>query len=477
MLTQELRNLVAKIRTEKCEGQHLEIKSARQGAPERMYDTLSSFSNQDCGGIIVFGIDENDDFNVTGVYDPHDIQKKVTEQCEQMQPKVRPLFTVCNIDGKIVVSTEIGECDAFDKPCFYVGRGRVRGSYVRIGEADKPMTEYEVYSFEVFKRKIQDELRTDKRATMEDLNCNALNLYFAKIRESKRNFAALDDERILTLQGIVQDGKPTLAGEMLFGLYPQSLFPQYSIIASVVPGVEIGELGSMGERFLDDKRIDGTITQMLDDAVTFVSRNMRCSLIVDDSGKRADRAEYPIKAVREAVLNALVHRDYSIHTENLPIRLLMFDDRIEIENPGGLYGRGTIDNLGKFGFDTRNPYIAGALEIAINSENRYSGIPTMRLEMKNHKLKPPVFMSTQGVFRVTLYNKVFSDRKENISADEIIAFCSKPRSREELAQEFEFETPSYFLIQYVKPLVKRGKLLLTLPDKPKSKNQQYVAAR
>ncbi|HBQ64521.1 MAG TPA: hypothetical protein DD727_06295 [Clostridiales bacterium] len=264
---------------------------------------------------------------------------------------------------------------------------------------------------------------------------------------------------------------------MLFAIYPQSLFPQYSIIASVVPGKEVGQLGSLGERFIDDKRIEGTLVQMLDEAVAFVTRNMKRKLIVDDYGKRADRTEYPIRAVREAVLNALVHRDYSFHTENSPIRILMFDDRIEIENPGGLYGRGTIEKLGKVGLDTRNPYIAGALEIIIDSENRYSGIPTMRHEMAANNLKPPIFESSHGVFKVILYNEVLSNRKDCITDEAILAFCAVPRSRRELAQEFGFSTPTYFLKNHVKPLIDQGKLALTLPDAPKSKKQKYVAVK
>ncbi|MDD3193967.1 MAG: ATP-binding protein, partial [Oscillospiraceae bacterium] len=356
--------------------------------------------------------------------------------------------------------------------------GRKWQSYIRVGEADKPMTEYEVYSFEVFKRKIQDELRTDNRATMEDLNTNALSLYFAKVREMKKQLSALEDERILALQGITQDGKPTIAGEMLFGIFPQSLFPQYSVIASVVPGTQIGELGEMGERFTDDKRIEGTLEQMLEDAVSFVIRNMKRKVIVGDVGKRNDKTEYPIMAVREAILNALVHRDYSIHTENSPVRVLMFDDRIEIENPGGLYGRGTIDKLGEVGLDTRNPYIAGALELLIGSENRYSGIPTMRREMKKAGLLPPVFASWQGVFKVTLYNASANvpKRDEEIRLG-ILTFCVQPRDRDELAREFGFATSTYFISNYVKPLIAEGKLAMTMPDKPKSKNQKYVTVK
>lgn len=78
----------------KCETSTLEIKSAEQGCPQRLYDTLSSFSNQDDGGIIIFGVDEKQGYKEVGVYDPQDIQKKINEQCLQMEPVVRPLLTV-----------------------------------------------------------------------------------------------------------------------------------------------------------------------------------------------------------------------------------------------------------------------------------------------------------------------------------------------------------------------------------------------
>ena len=155
--------------------------------------------------------------------------------------------------------------------------------------------------------------------------------------------------------------------------------------------------------------------------------------------------------------------------------LSMFDNRMEIENPGGLYGRGTIDKLGETGLDTRNPYIAGALELLIGSENRYSGIPTMRFEMKSHSLPDPVFESSQGVFRVTLYNDEASAGESLKLTDQILSYCASPRSREELAERFDFSAPTYFISKYVRPLVREGRLGMTIPDKPKSKNQHYFA--
>lgn len=84
MIIEELIELANKICKQEAEEQTIELKSAQAGCPKRLYDTLSSFSNQDSGGILVFGIDEDAAFQVVGVYDPQDLQKKITEQCLQI---------------------------------------------------------------------------------------------------------------------------------------------------------------------------------------------------------------------------------------------------------------------------------------------------------------------------------------------------------------------------------------------------------
>ncbi|MHC1732891.1 MAG: ATP-binding protein [Bacteroidales bacterium] len=477
MLEEELVQLVKKITSEKCESQHIEIKRAMQGTPSKLYDTLSSFSNQLGGGVIVFGIDEDSGYEVTGIYDAQELQKKVMEQSLQMEPVVRPLFTVAQIDEKLVVSAEISECDIYDKPCFYKGAGRLRGSYIRVGDSDQPMTEYEIYSFESFKRRINDELRTIDRAEMDNLSQSNLTEYLIKLRRQKTNLVNMDDSRILETQGIVQDSKPTLAGLMLFSEYPQEFFPQLSITAMVIQGKEMGELGYEGERFIDNKRVEGTISQMLEATLAFVRRNMKVKTIITEEGKRDDKPEYPIKAVREIVLNALIHRDYSIHTERSPIRLVMYEDRLELENPGGLYGRITIDDLGKISADTRNPYIAGALEIMLDTENRFSGIPTVISELRKAGMPAPIFSDRRGVFKVTFNKNIEDNNLINDFERDILNYCTIPRSREELTKRFGFETPAYFMKTYISPMIEAGKIKLSLPDKPKSKFQKYYSVQ
>lgn len=478
MLENDLKNLVEDITRKKTESNFIELKSANKGCP-KIFDTLSSFSNQQGGGVIVFGIDEKAGFDICGVYDASDLQKKIMEQSLQMEPTVRPLCTVAEIDGKIVVSAEIQEIDNFMKPCFYKGAGRLKGSYIRVADGDRQMTEYEVYSYEAFKQKIQDELRIVERAEIDDIKTDAFAKFMVELKNRKTNLSQLSEEKICHLQGFTENNKPTLAGIMLFSDYPQAFFPQLCITAVSIPGTEMSMTGSVGERFIDNQRIDGTIIQMIDDAILFVRKNMKTKTIIDaNTGKRMDKTEYPIVAVREIIINALVHRDYSIHTDSAPVTIRMFSNRMEVENPGGLYGRMTLDQLGKMSADTRNPFLANALEILGETENRYSGIPTIVNAMKEWGLPAPEFENDKGVFRVTLFNTEEPVIEAEYSIEqELIDFCKTPKSRNEIKELFDGrKTIAYVMAKYIHPLIKNGKIKLTIPDKPKSKNQKYVAA-
>lgn len=474
MQTEDLRKLIADIQAQKSESQTIELKSAQNGCPTRLFDTLSSFSNQDDGGIIVFGIDESDGYSVRGVYDAQDLQKKVTEQCKQMEPSVRALFTICDIGGKAVVSAEIPGVDISERPVFYKGVGRIKGSYVRVGKSDELMSEYEIYSYEAFRKRIRDDIRTVDNAKMNLFDMNRLENYLSAVKSEKRNLADnVSENEILELMGVTVDGIPTLAGLMTFSKYPQTYFPQLCITAVSLPGTEIGATGTDGERFIDNKRITGAIPDMLEEAVEFVRKNSRTKTIIDDNGRRVDKPEYPIKAVREAILNALVHRDYSMHTENIPIRIEMYRDRMEITNSGGLYGKITIDALGKVHPGTRNAALANMLELLKITENRYSGIPTMRMEFLNAGLPAPVFSVLHGEFKVIMKNGYHS---EFVSmTDSVIKFCEMPRSRDELVS-FVGKSRNYVLGKIVAPLVESGELRLTIPEKPRSSQQRYVKA-
>ena len=477
MTVEELMEKLELIQKIKCETSTLEIKSAEQGCPQRLYDTLSSFSNQDDGGIIIFGVDEKQGYKEVGVYDPQDIQKKINEQCLQMEPVVRPLLTVLEKDDKFFVSAEIPGADITDRPVFYQGKGRVKGSYTRVGDSDEPMTEYEVYSYEAYRKKYQDDIRAIDRVSFASLDQELLERYIELLKKGKPRLAAISNDEIYELMSIKRDNRITLSAVMNFCPYPQAYFPQLCIIATVVPGTEIGTIGDQGERFTDNQRIEGNISDMLDGAMQFVNRNMRIKTIINPhNGKREDRPDYPLTAVREAVLNALVHRDYSIHTEGMPIQLIMFEDRMEIRNPGGIYGRIKIDQLGKVQPDTRNPVIASELEVLKVTENRYSGIPTIRRMMQEYDLQQPEFIDERGSFIVKLYKDVMEQtvvEMDGVDNRELLLFCKTPRTRKEISDYLGLNSVTYAIQTRVMPLVERGMIKMSIPEKPKSPKQLF----
>lgn len=499
MLAEELRELVTKIQHLRAEAQYIEVKTAKEGCPKRLYDTLSSFSNQDSGGILVFGLDERLGFKAVGVYDLQDLQKKVTEQCNQMEPPVRAVFTFTEYQEVYICSAEIPAVDLAERPCYYKGAGKVKGAYVRVGDADLPMTDYEIYSFEAYRKHVHDDERMIERAALTMLDKGRIERFFNDKKTERPQFSLLEEEQMLEMLNVTRSGVPTLAGIMNFCVYPQGIFPQYGITAVVVPGFEIGDVGEYAERFMDNKRIEGTIAEMVDEAVGFCKRNMKVKTIIDpENGKRRDKTEYPLNAVREAILNALIHRDYSMHTEGTPVQIDFFKDRLEIHSPGSLYGRLTVEQLGYARPDIRNPALAVMAESLTGAENRYSGIPTIRKELKEAGLPSPLFENRRNEFVVTLYNGTFSfhgekpmviresaiyavntepdewkEEKKEKNEQDLLRFCLQPRLKTEIAEFMGVKTLYYAMKLYVNPLLQTGQLAMTLPDKPQSKLQRY----
>lgn len=476
MLREELIELANKICKQQAEEQTTELKAAHTDCPKRLYDTLSSFSNQDSGGVLVFGIDEKTGYRAVGVYDAQDLQKKVTEQCLQMEPPVRAVFTIAEYQGETIVSAEIPAIDISERPCYYRGAGRTKGSFVRVGDADLPMTDYELYSFEAFRKHLHDDERQVERASVELLDGDSVERYIEKMRIDRPGFSKLSQNQVLEMLNITRNGIPTVAAVMNFALYPQGYFPQLAITAIVVPGTQIGDVDSESARFIDNKRIGGTIPEMIEEALNFCRRNMKIKTIISrETGIRKDKTEYPIEALREAILNAVIHRDYSIHTEGTPIQIDFFTDRVEIHSPGSLYGRMSIEQLGIAKPDLRNPALAVMAEMLTAAEHRYSGIPTMRNAMKEYGLPEPKFENRRNEFVVTLYNKTEISAPE-VSAekpDDLLEFCKQPRSRQEIADYLGVQTVFYAMRHYVQPLLYEGKLAMTIPEKPKSRNQRY----
>ena len=479
MLEVELIELANKICKHKAEKQTIEVKSAHEGCP-KLRDTLSSFSNQDSGGIIVFGLDEKAKYKPVGVYNVQELQKHITEQCVEMEPPVRALFTFADYEGVIIGSAEIPPIELSERPCYHKAAGKANGSFIRVGEADLHMTDYEIYSYEAFRKHVRDDERQVERASIESLNQTLVDRYIQQRIKDRPGLQNLQETQLYEMLGITKDGLPTVAAVMNLGIYPQGYYPQFSITAIVVPGTQIGDVADNSARFLDNRRIEGTIDDMVMEAMQFCQRNMKIRTIIDrTTGTRQDKTEYPPNAIREAVLNALIHRDYSFHSEGTPVQIIFFNDRLEIRSPGNLYGRMTVEQLGHAKPDLRNPLLAIMAEALTGAENRYSGIPTMRREMNEYGLPEPIFENRRNEFIVILYNKAAAiqpqpdDQTSSDIIDDLLVFCQTPRTRAEIAEHLGIKTQFYVMSRYVQPLLESGRLAMTIPEKPRSKRQTY----
>lgn len=349
--------------------------------------------------------------------------------------------------------------------------------HFREGDRDELMSDYEIYVLQSYNDHIIEDLRPNKRATINDLDKEQLIEYIDKIKLERPNFSKKSFEECLLLCGI--------AGTMIFGSFPQSFYPQLFIACSVIPGLQIGDVGEFGERFLDNKRIEGTIEEMLSETMKFLRRNMKTRVIINSDGKRIDKPEYPLEALREAVANALIHRDYSPQMENVYISVFMYNDRIEILNPGGLYGINKMDKITSSTImETRNPTIIRILEEKSSViENRHTGIPTMIREMEDYNLPKPEFYDERGSFRVIFRND-FSDNKYNNENEQetfieknknkVLEFCVVPKSAKEIRNYLNIQSRRYVSINILQPLISEGKLSYTNMNNIKDKNQKYI---
>ena len=477
MTKKEVMGAIKYMQKYQTETDKIEAKTAEKGCPQKCYDTISAFANKD-GGIIIFGINENNNFKEQDVYNVNDLQKQITSLCTtSLEPKIRPEFLALTYNGKKLLAVKINELPQKKKPCYYKNVGIHKGSYIRIGDSDEHMTDYEIYNLQSYTDDIKEDLRPIKRAEFEDLNQDKIQQYLEKIKDKKPNLSKFSDEKILKLNGIIENstGKihPTLAGMMVFGEYPQGYLPQLFIACVVVPGRKLGDVGELGQRFDDNERVEGTIEEMLDKSLAFVRRNIGTMVIIDDNGKRTDIPHYPMKALREAIANALIHRDYSINTEGSYIYLRIFDDRIEILNPGGLYGNNRIENLGTDNIlDVRNNTIIRLLEETTDIvENRHTGIATMRDEMKKMNLPEPEFENLRGTFKVTFRKEKSDETVKNFTGNYTDNFTENCTDREIKVLELLKVNPSITQLELANELKTSRRTISTVLSKLKEKGK------
>lgn len=200
-------------------------------------------------------------------------------------------------------------------------------------------------------------------ATLSDLDPEVIDRVVARLRrECPRIFAGRSREEMLRDLRVVDDAaEPTVAGLVACGQYPQKFFPSLVIEAYAWAGTRAGVLAGRGGPLRAAMTCVGNADNLVDEAVAFVRANMRTAAVIEGAF-RTDLPDWPPEAVREAVANAIVHRDYrpaACHEYCPPCRVMLFDDCLVVESPGGLWGPVTLESLGRPAVHAvRNPYLA-----------------------------------------------------------------------------------------------------------------------
>jgi ATP-dependent DNA helicase RecG len=389
---------------------NVEAKRSGKALPKTVRDTLSSFSNTSGGGALLLGVDETTGFDVTGVDDPAKVQADLSSMCNEMVPPVRAAIGLHAIDGKVVIAAEVPELAPAEKPCYYGGAGMNNGAYIRVGDADQRLSPYEVQMMLASRGRPRDDIAPVPEASRADLDDGLLAAFCRRMRERiPYAFGGKDDDEVLRMTRAVVDhdgmAVPSLAGLLALGTYPQQFFANLNVTFVHYPTAVAGEQGPGGERFLDEAAFYGPVPQLVGDVLYKLRSAMAKAAFGSGSFEEWD---YPQDALRECLVNALVHRDLSPGSHGMAVQIELFPDRLVVRNPGGLFGPVTVDQLGEQGISsTRNEALVAILEDTPAKDtgnpvcqNRGSGLVVMLAALRQARMRPPQFNNRISTFDV-----------------------------------------------------------------------------
>ena len=428
----DLAGFVTKARRVGVDSQRVEVKEAAGGLPKSIVDTISAFANGS-GGVIVCGLSERQGFTPVEGFDPRRVSNALAQACsDRVEPRIYGRVDVEDFEGALVVVARIPELPPYLKPCYVKARSLYDGAFIRIGDGDHRLSRYEVDRLlEERHQPCHDEAIVE-RATLGDLDKDLVEAFVERVRDtSSRMVKELPFEDVLRIKGAAAldaEGvlRPTLAGVMALGSYPQQFYPRAKVSFLVVPGLSKADLSPEGDRYVDSRFIEGPIPYLIDETLYHVRRNMRISSKVEGAF-RTDTADYPEAALREALANALMHRDYSPEGLGSPVQVNMYDDRIEVMNPGGLYGSVTVETIGTLGGTAaRNQVLASILEATPYDpkgkksefdashykpdyvvENKGTGFYQMRVILGQEGMAPPVVHDYVSTLQLLIYKGRF----------------------------------------------------------------------
>lgn len=388
----------------------VEVKKALDGLPKTVVETVSAFANT-VGGTLILGVDERAGFTPVRLPGPAKLRDDlVSAVSDQLEPPIRLGVELVEIDGAVVVVAEIDSLPSDRRPCYVKSRGIANGSFVRTGDGDRRMTQAEIGLAIANQAQPRYDVEPVPEASLEDLDGAAVARTLARMRDTSRSLRDVDDETALQRIRVLvpcENGElaPSLAGVLTYGVFPQQFFPQLTI--SLVVYSEVGSYGTSAPRFEDNPVIRGAIPDLVAETVSALRRHMSVRGYVNGAGRR-EELDYPQEAVREAIVNAVMHRDYSQVTRGTQIQVELHPERLVVRSPGSLYGPVRVEELGTEGVSSsRNAFLADMLTNTylprsdrLVAENRASGIPAMIRELRRSGLGRPIFRNLPSRFEV-----------------------------------------------------------------------------
>jgi predicted HTH transcriptional regulator len=365
------------------EGKTLEFKRDLS-SPLNGLRTVVAFANS-AGGVLVIGV-EDETRNVKGVENPLDTQERLANVISTgIAPPLMPAIEIVPWRDKAVIVVEV--FPSYSRPHYLVAEGVERGTMIRVGpsnrKADEPMREE-------LRRTVRNESYDEQPVpalNSEAVDFRAASELFARLRK----LAAGDMESLHLLTRHQRRLVPTNGGVLLFGSQREQIFPD--------AWIQVGRFeGTTRTHILDTREIHDYPALAIPLAVEFVQKHAVRSFKIEGT-HREEQWSIPLPAVREAITNAVTHADYSQH--GAPIRVLVFDDRVEVENPGLLPFGLTVEDIQNGVSKLRNRVIGRVFKELGLIEQWGSGIRRMIDTCREHGLPAPEFEEIGTHFRVT----------------------------------------------------------------------------
>ncbi len=365
------------------ESETLELKASTSELKEAVI-SIAAMLNKHGHGEVIFGIGDNGDVvgQDMGKTTIPDISRSIFDHIE---PKIFPEIHEEILNGKACIRVAFS---GNQPPYFAYGR-----AYIRVGDKCPTLSAKELE--EMIVKKNKELLRWDSRAcngaSLDDLDGQAIKRFLEAAKSSKRLDIGSDGKKLmLSKLGLFREGMPTNAAVVLFGKEPQRFFPNTTI--------RCGRFRDMVKEEFDDlKDLDGNLFEVLDKAMTFLKEHLRLSARIEGL-RRKERWELPVDALREAIINAIIHRDYSSPSF---VYIKIYDERIVIANPGCLPDGMKIEDL-YHEHESRpsNPTIARVFYYAGYIEEWGRGILNIIQWLDEGNLPKPVFEQSGGSFRM-----------------------------------------------------------------------------